>query len=284
MRLFHVRIWRLACAFALAISLFHLPSTYCAEPLTGTAQVNGIEMYYEIQGEGDSLLLLHGFNGSHHVWNEFVPELARQYKVITPDLRGHGRSTNPSKEFTHRQSAKDVLALLDKLGLKKVRAMGISTGGMTLLHLATQDRDRLETMVLIGATIYFPEEARKIMRRSTVESLTTTDIERMTRVHIHGEEQIKALRQQFHNFKDSYDDMNFTGPLLSTIQARTLIVHGDRDEFFPVNIPVEMYRSIPRSYLWIVPNGGHVPIYGARKDEFVRIVREFMNAPAQAQP
>jgi pimeloyl-ACP methyl ester carboxylesterase len=61
-------------------------------------------------------------------------------------------------------------------------------------------------------------------------------------------------------YKDSYDDMNFTGPYLSTITARTLIVHGDRDQFFPFNIPVEMYRSIPKSFLWIIPNGGHVPI------------------------
>ena len=75
--------------------------------------------------------------------------------------------------------------------------------------------------------------------------------------HVRGEEQIRALVNQFRDFKDSYDDMNFTSPYLSTITARTLIVHGDRDQYFPVSIPVEMYRSIPRSCLWILPNGGH---------------------------
>jgi pimeloyl-ACP methyl ester carboxylesterase len=119
------------------------------------------------------------------------------------------------------------------------------------------------------------------MRRSTVESLTLADINRMKETHVRGEEQIKALRQQFHNFKDSYEDMNFTGPLLSTISARTLIIHGDRDDFFPVNIPMEMYRSIPHSYLWIVANGGHVPIYGTRKAEFLRITEEFFGAPGE---
>lgn len=269
----------------LAVLFFTLSSVVALDATkTGTVEVNGIEMYYEIYGEGEPLLLLHGFNGSHGVWAEFIPELAKSYQVIAPDLRGHGRSTNPSNEFTHRQSAKDVLALLDKLGLKKVRAMGISTGGMTLLHLATQDRERLQAMALIGATIYFPEEARKIMRRSTVESLNERDIERMKNTHVRGEEQIKELRQQFHNFKDSYEDMNFTGPLLSTITARTLIIHGDRDEFFPVNIPVEMYRSIPQSYLWIVPNGGHVPIYGSRREEFLRITQEFFKGRAERGP
>lgn len=76
-----------------------------------------------------------------------------------------------------------------------------------------------------------------------------------------GDAQLGELMSQFRGFKDSYEDMNFTGLYLSTISARTLIVHGDRDEFFPVEIPVEMYRSIPCAELWIIPGGGHVPIY-----------------------
>jgi pimeloyl-ACP methyl ester carboxylesterase len=100
----------------------------------------------------------------------------------------------------------------------------------------------------------------------------------MRRVHTRGDEQIRALRRQFHAFKDSYDDMNFTGPFLSTITARTLIVHGDRDEFFPVNIPVEMYQSIPRAALWIVPNGGHVPIQDPTMPFLPRAL-EFLRTP-----
>lgn len=246
-----------------------------ASPAGATVAVNGMEMYYEVHGNGEPLLLLHGFGGSGRAWREFVPEFARHYRVIVPDLRGHGRSTNPTPEFTHRQSGRDILALLDKLGLRRIKAMGISTGGMTLIHMATQEPDRMEAMVLIGATIYFPEPARAIMRKTTVEGLTPGDYERMRRVHVHGDEQIRALRRQFHAFKDSYDDMNFTGPYLSTIKARTLIVHGDRDEFFPVEIPVEMYRSIPRAELWVVPNGGHVPIHGVNVP-FVARTLEFL--------
>jgi pimeloyl-ACP methyl ester carboxylesterase len=222
--------------------------------------VNGIEMYYETSGQGEPLLLLHGFNGSGAAWRRMVPELAKEYRVIVPDLRGHGRSTNPTRQFTHRQSALDVFALLDALGIQRVKAMGISTGGMTLIHMATQQPSRVEAMVLIGATIYFPEQARVIMRSATVEALTPQMYERRRQVHMRGDEQIRELQQQFHAFKDSYDDMNFTKPYLSTITARTLIVHGDRDQFFPVEIAVEMYRGIPDAALWIVPQGGHVPI------------------------
>ncbi len=253
-------------------------------PASGkTVTLNGMQMYYETYGQGQPLVLLHGFGASGSVWAKFVPEFAKLYQVLVPDLRGHGRSTNPLNQFTHRQAAHDVFALLDQLGIKQFKAMGISTGGMTLLHMATQQPARVETMVLIGATSYFPEQARAIMRKATLESLRPQDYERQRQIHKHGDAQIRALRQQFHNFKDSYDDMNFTGPYLSTITARTLIVHGDRDAFFPVTIPVEMYRSIPQSALWIIPNGGHVPILDP-KVPFVATTTAFLAAPQGTKP
>lgn len=254
----NVRYGLLLPLIVVGAAVAHAQAT--AEAPGKTVAVNGMEMYYETSGEGEPLLLLHGFNGSGRAWSRFVPEFAKHYQVIVPDLRGHGRSTNPAKKFTHRQAALDVFALLDELGIREIRAMGSSTGGMTLIHMATQQPERVEAMVLIGATIYFPEQAREIMRRATAESLTPEMYERRRQVHKHGDEQIRMLQQQFHDFRNSYDDMNFTGPYLSTITARTLIIHGDRDQFFPVEIPLQMYNSIPNSFLWIVPRGGHGPI------------------------
>ena len=76
-----------------------------------------------------------------------------------------------------------------------------------------------------------------------------------------GDEQIRQLIAQFNALYENYDDMNFTNQSLSTITARTLVIHGDRDNFFPVEIPVSIYRSIPNAALWIIPGGDHVPIY-----------------------
>jgi pimeloyl-ACP methyl ester carboxylesterase len=81
-------------------------------------------------------------------------------------LRGHGRSTNPSKEFTFRQLSLDVFSLLDHLGVERCKAIGLSMGAKTLLHLATQQPARVEAMVLLSAAPYFPEQARAIMRQS----------------------------------------------------------------------------------------------------------------------
>jgi pimeloyl-ACP methyl ester carboxylesterase len=250
-----------------------------AQPAAGTAhtvRVNGIDLRYEMHGTGEALVLLHGFTGCGRVWQPFIARLAKEYQVIVPDLRGHGGSTGSDGTFTHRQSAADVLALLDRLGVGRFRAMGISTGGMTLLHAATRQPDRIEAMVLIGASTHFPEQAREIMRGATVKSLPPPVLEEMRRCVTRGEAQVGELVSQFHAFKDSYDDMTFTAPHLATIRARTLIVHGDRDEFFPVDIPVAMYSAIPGSALWIVPGGDHVPIFGERSEAFLATAMKFL--------
>ena len=241
------------------------------------ASVNGIEMYYETYGQGPPLVLLHGFFHTASMWKPYVAALAEHYRVVAVDLRGHGRSTNPANQFNHRQSALDVYALMEQLEIDRFKAIGFSSGGMTLLHVATQQPERVEAMVLIDAAHYWPEECRAIYRQVTVWEW---DWESMLQGHKHGETQVHALIHQFHNFKDSYDDMNFTPPYLSTITARTLIVHGDRDPFFPVFIPVEMYRAIPHSYLWVIPNGGHKPdrvFADAHVDAFTQTALEFLS-------
>jgi len=244
------------------------------------AKLNGIDLHYEERGSGEPLLLLHGFGMCGPAdWGSIADELAKNYRVILPDLRGHGWSTNPSGKFTMRQSAEDIRALLDRLGLSQVRAMGISAGGMTLLHLATKYPDRISAMAVIGATSYFPEQARRVIGGEAAAPLPKEVLQMFNQCASRGDPQVRDLMGQFLAFKDSHEDMNLTPPYLATIKARTLIVHGDRDEFFPVAIPVEMYNAIPGSQLWIVPKGDHVPIYDARTPEFLRIARQFLAAP-----
>ena len=203
--------------------------------------------------------------------------------MIVPDFRGHGRSTNPSNEFTHKQAALDVFALLDHLAVNEFTAMGISSGGMTLLHMATMQPSRVEAMVLIGATSYFPEEDRALKRAVDPDAQPEEEWARMRQVHVLGDDQIRALWTQFRDLGDNYDDVNFTAPYLSTITARTLLVHGDRDEFFPVSIPVGAYEAIPKSYLWIVPNGGHVPIFDTNTDYFTTTALSFLRGEWDTQ-
>jgi pimeloyl-ACP methyl ester carboxylesterase len=241
-----------------------------------TRSINGMEMYCEIRGQGQPLLFLSGFTGLGADWDFIFMDPVDSFQLILPDPRGHGRSTNPSGLFTFRQSALDVIELLDQLGIASFMAIGLSGGAKTLLHIATQQPDRVEAMVLVSATPYFPEPARAIMRQTTLESHSEEEWAMMRRRHIHGDDQIRALWQQANAFANSYDDVNFTPPLLSTIKARTLIVHGDRDPLYPAGLALEMYASIPRSYLWIVPDGGHGPIFAAASAAFVNTALPFL--------
>jgi pimeloyl-ACP methyl ester carboxylesterase len=240
-------------------------------------EVNGIDLYYETQGSGEPLLLLHGGSGSHEDWayagrDEFV----RDFTLIMPDARGHGRSTNPANIITHRQCALDTLALLDHLGIQKCKAIGLSMGGNILLHMATLQPDRIEAMIIVSSTMYFPEQARAIMRQVAIDNQPPKEWDTMRKRHKHGDEQIMGIWEWLRGMADSHDDMDFTPPSLSRITAQTLIVSGDRDFLYPIEMAVDMYRAIPQSTLWVVPKGGHGPVFLDAAPLFVKTALSFL--------
>jgi pimeloyl-ACP methyl ester carboxylesterase len=247
-----------------------------------TVRINDIEMYYEIEGDGEPLLLLHGGTGCREDWSYAGREqFLREYKLIRPDARGHGRSTNPRREITHRQCGLDTLALLDHLGIAKCRAVGLSMGGNILLHMATMQPERLEAMVVVSATMHFPEQARAVMRLvPAAENQPEREWEAMRKRHKLGDPQIAALWDWTRGLQDSYDDMNFTPAALSRIAARTLLVYGDRDPLYPVEMGVEMYRAIPGSALWVVPGGGHGPVFLEAAGLFAQTALTFFRTAA----
>jgi pimeloyl-ACP methyl ester carboxylesterase len=245
-----------------------------------TARINDIDIFYELEGSGAPLLLLHGGTGCHENWiHAGAGAFVHEYTLIKPDARGHGRTNNPQSTITHRQCALDAFALLDHLGVGKCRAIGLSMGGNILLHMATMQPDRIEAMVVVSATMYFPEQARAIMRQvPTSENQPEDAWAAMRKSHKLGEQQIAALWNWTREMKDSYDDMNFTPPSLSRIKARTLIVSGDRDPLYPVEMAVDMYRAIPSSALWVVPNRGHGPAFSQDAAQFAQAALVFFRA------
>jgi pimeloyl-ACP methyl ester carboxylesterase len=246
-----------------------------ARPPGRIETLNGQQLYFEVHRTGEPLLLLHGFSGSSQDWFPSLVQWGTKYQFILPDLRGHGRSGILSKRFRHEDAAGDMFALLDHLGVRSSKAVGISAGGNILLHMATKQPNRITAMVLVSATPYFPAQARSIMSQYP-DNLPEQQREILRRRHPGGDEQIKAILASTKSFATSYDDLNFTPPLLSTIQARTLIIQGDRDPLYPLELSVEMTKAIPNSRLWIVPNAGHGPVIGARWPEFIKASAHFL--------
>ena len=193
---------------------------------------NGFDLYYETHGSGTPLLLLHGFSGSCAGLASMFSPFLDTHQLIVPDLRGHGRSTNPSKKFTFKQAATDIFSLLQNLNIDACHAVGFSGGGCTLLHMATQKPDSIRSMALVSATTHFLEQTRELMRQFTVESRTTADWESMRQKHHHGDEQIQMLWEQANAFSESYNDMNFSPKLLSTITSKGFSGRTDKSGRF----------------------------------------------------
>jgi pimeloyl-ACP methyl ester carboxylesterase len=202
--------------------------------------------------------------------------------MIIPDLRGHGRSTNPNGAFTFRQCAQDVLALLDGLGVERVKAIGLSMGAKTLLHAGTAQPERIDAMVLVSATPRFPDALRAAAAQFTPKAfdrLSDEERDTLRQRHIHGDDQIRALYAMTRSFATSHDDMAFTREQLGQIAARTLIVHGDRDPYYPVEMALELFHGIPHSALWVVPYGAHGPVFGPLAPAFVRQAVAHLGGP-----
>ena len=246
-----------------------------SSPTGGFVSVNGQQIYFEVYGTGEPVLLLHGFSGSSQDWVPSIANWGPQFQLIAIDLRGHGRSSVLTSPFRHVDAAADVLALLEQLGISACKGVGVSGGGNVLLHIASKFPERIAAMVVVSATPYFPAQARPIMRQYA-SLLPPTALDALRRAHPQGDEQVQALLASATSFADSYDDMNFTPPSLARIQARTLIVQGDRDPFYPVRLSFEMFDAMPNSNLWIIPEGGHAPVAGQRWPEFQKTAAAFL--------
>ncbi|RKN83516.1 alpha/beta fold hydrolase [Ulvibacterium marinum] len=230
-----------------------------------TVKINGIDIYYEVYGDGEPLLLLHGWTQSSRFWSDYIPTYAPNFKVFAIDLRGHGRSSELTDDFSIEKSATDILKLLDFLKIERAKAIGLSYGGLVLLQLASLHPDRIESMVLIGASPkYDGAENSNLDKTFSYENLPEPFIKELKETHYGGESQIKALFNPKLNYKISIGDEN-----LKAIETKTLIVNGDRDEIMGIIPATTLHENLPNSELWIVPNTGHIAIIGSNQDNFL---------------
>ena len=112
---------------------------------------DGAKIYYEDQGSGQLIVLVHGWTCSSKLWQKNVPELAKEFRVVTLDLRGHGNSSKTLAGHTIRQYARDVRELIEHLGLEDIVLLGWSLGGSVVLSYYAQytDDSRLKALALV---------------------------------------------------------------------------------------------------------------------------------------
>jgi pimeloyl-ACP methyl ester carboxylesterase len=156
-------------------------------------RVNGIELYYELSGSGEPLVLVHGSWGDHHNWDPVVPVLAQSFQVLAYDRRGHSASERPAGQGSVFEDADDLAGLIDELDLSPAHVVGSSFGAVVALRAATRRPEVFRSLIvhepplfpLLVGTEYEPALAQVRQRAgSVVELLESGDEEGAARLFV----------------------------------------------------------------------------------------------------
>jgi pimeloyl-ACP methyl ester carboxylesterase len=279
-----VRRWgRIAVGVVLiAVALIAFVLTRPARVQTVRLPLRGIRLYYELEGAGPPLLLLHGGAGNGMQFSNQRRDFARAHRLIVPDCRAQGRTTDRPGPLTYHDMAEDMAALLDSLHVQRVDVMGWSDGGAIGLDLAIHHPERIAHLVTFGAN-FSPEGLNapdvEWNRTATADSFGTG-----TRVSW------TALNPEPQHYREAMDkilDMwrtqpRFTLAELAGIRARTLICVGDHD-LIRRDHTDSLVRAIPGAELWVVPGASHSAML-ERPDLVNPRVLAFLSQPPRLPP
>ncbi|MDP4220040.1 MAG: alpha/beta hydrolase [Bacteroidota bacterium] len=203
-------------------------------------------------------MCLHNFSSnSRDRFYPLLPVLSKSYTCYLIDLRGHGRSDNPTNDWSKEQFSRDIIAFCRALGLDSALFLAASSGAMTMLRVARYAPSLVKAMVIDSGTYRIPASAQKYYKDP--DSLSPKLKEYYKKANeIYGESYWRELAQAFYNFRLPDCDINIPLESLREIVSPTLIVHGDRDIFFPVDIAVDLKMTIPNSELSVFPNTQHI--------------------------
>ena len=281
------RFASLPLSLALAVLLL-APTRVTAQPAPAAnghvVRVQGKAVYYEETGSGEPLVLLHHFGASAESWADYVPLLAKRYRVLAVDLPGHGRSeaVDTGDYYFHANAARQLLGLLDALHLPSVRVIGASSGGMVALYMATQAPARVSAAVTIGSQLYISGATRAFITSGGPDSANAESMREYTALH--GSAGARRIARQFWNERITYGDPMFTPDLLATISARWLVVQGFDDRIVPASQAWEMAHGIKGARLWIIPDGGHLPHLNGKPDDFAATWLGFLDGTMKPMP
>ena len=212
-------------------------------PKTGYAPVNGLKLYYEIHGNGEPLVLLHGGLGATSMFGDNLPALAKVRSVIAVDLQGHGRTADIDRELSAEFMADDIAALLKHLNIEKADIMGYSMGGGVALQTAIRHPEVVNNLIVASAPFkrngFYPEiltqqaqvgpEAAEMMKQTPMYKLYAS-------IAPKPGDWKRLLTKIGEAMKKDYD----WSENIKTIKAPTLVIAADAD-IFPPSHAVELY-------------------------------------------
>ncbi len=234
--------------------------------------VNDIEMHYEMFGQGQPLILVHGLGSSGRDWEKQLPVFSKYYQVVTFDLRGHGQSQKPPGPYSIPLFAKDTAELIKALGISPIHVVGISLGGMVAFQLAVDYPELVKSLVVVNAG---PEVVARTMKDHwqiffRFAILYLLGMRRMGMVlskRLFPKDEQASLREIF---VERWAKNNFQAYLnalraivgwsvmdrIDMINLPTLIVTVEKD-YTPISAKETFVAKMPQARLVVVPNSLH---------------------------
>jgi len=259
------------------------------ESTSGYAPVNGINMYYEIHGSGEPVVLLHGaFMTITNNWGGWIDELAKTRKVIAIEMQGHGRTADVARDITYENLADDVAGLLDYLKIPRADLIGYSMGGTVAMECAIRHPDKVRKAVIISSTFRtdgMAPEAVQAIRNLTADDFKGTPIEtEYKKLSPTPDDFPKFVQRLAATAAKEYD---LGADNLKATTAPMLFIFGDADGIRLAHV-AEMFRlkggevhgdmqQRSASRLAILPNTTHVTLM-QRIPIIVPMVNDFLDA------
>jgi 3-oxoadipate enol-lactonase len=258
------------------------------------ATVNGINLFYEATGNGTPLVLIHGHPFDHTMWTQQVEAFSDEYNVITPDLRGFGKSSLPGGPTRFEDYATDVLCLLDHLKIESFHLCGLSMGGQIIMEMFRQASSRLKTMIFADTFAGLDTPEMKQGRYNTANRLEKEGMgiyakevlpKMIKPKHIDSMLEMSAgLLKMMENapavgaaiaLRARAERINYLTEVLPHINISTLVIVGRDDEFTPVAKAEELKANLKDCKLVIIEDAGHLPGL-EHPAEFNNVVFDFL--------
>lgn len=260
------------------------------KPVTGYAPVNGLKMYYEIRGQGEPVVMLHGaFMAITDEWRSWVDELAKTRKVIAVEMQGHGRTADIERDITYENLSDDVAGLLTYLKIERADVVGYSLGAGTAMMTAIRHPEKVRRVVSISHPIRrdgWVKAANDFWPNFSIEMMKGTPAET-------EREKLNPVKGSFPAFfahikAAAMRPWDFGADKFKATKAPMLLIFGDADGVRMEHI-TEMYAlkgggnihgdMQPRSEsrLAIIPNATHVTLMN-RISVIVPMINDFLDA------
>ncbi|WP_298830791.1 alpha/beta hydrolase [uncultured Planococcus sp.] len=232
-------------------------------------KIKNVELHYEVEGSGEAILFTHGASWNHRQWKPQVEELSKHYKTITWDVRGHGKSSLPKGKVDSEDFTKDLVGLLDHLGVKQAHLCGLSMGGHICLQTAIRHPERVKSLMLIGTPytnsynwvekVFVPINRWSSMFipmhvMASIQARTLSKFNSNNKQYI--KETVSSIPlSHWIRIWNSVSKME-SGNELNKITCPTLILQGDHDSMTERQ-QQEMAARIPQSKMVYIKNAHH---------------------------